>query len=112
VRDVKAPKIQRTFGGLTNLGRVAFVAFLAVMLAGGCHKNGVAANEGIVPSDPEVAANLVKLSRELRRAAPRMNRSNKFEDFVAISHVDVPPPPPGLKYAINEKRKVILVDAK
>jgi hypothetical protein len=112
VKDVKAPESRRTCGGLTNPGRVAVVAFLAVALAGGCHKTGGVSDEGIVPSDPEVAANLVNLSRELRRALPSLNKSTNFEDFVAVSHVEVTPPPPGQKYAISKRWKVILVDAK
>jgi len=91
---------------------VVLVAFLAVALAGGCHKKNGASEEGIVPSDPLVAANLVTLSRELRRALPGLNKSRSFENFVTVSQVEVPPPPPGQKYAISTKWKVILVDAK
>jgi len=112
VRDLEPLKIQLPAGGLTKLGRLVVIACLAAGLAGGCHKKGGgAAEEGIVPADPQVAANLANLSRELRRTLPHTHLSGNFEEFVAISHVDVPPPPPGQKYAISKKWKVILVDA-
>jgi len=111
VKDVKAQESRQPCGGLTDLGRVVFVAFLVFVLASGCHKGG-ASDQGNVPVDPEVAANLANLSRELRRALPSLNKSTNFEDFVAVSHVEVPPPPPGQKYAISKQWKVILVDAK
>ena len=113
VRDLKPLKNQLPSGGLTNLGCLALVACLAVGLAGGCHKTGGgASDEGIAPSDPQVAANLANLSRELRRAMPRTRLSTNFDEFVAFAHLDVPPPPPGQKYAISKKWKVILVEAK
>jgi len=111
--DVKPSRTQWPAGGVTHAGRLAVVACLAVALAGGCQKkNGVASDEGIVPSDPQVSENLVNLTKELRRAMPRTHLSGNFEEFVAFSHVDVPPPPPGEKYAISKKWKVILVEAK
>jgi hypothetical protein len=114
VRDMKPSRIQLPAGGLTKLGRLAVVvACLAVALAGGCQKkDGGASGEGIVPSDPQLAANLADLSRELRRAMPSHHLSGSFEEFVAVSHLDVPPPPPGQKYAISKRWKVIVVDAK
>jgi len=83
----------------------------SLALLAGCAKKG-AGDEGLAPADPQVAANLVMLSRELRRALPALNRSTNFNDFIAVSHVEAPPPPTGQKYAISKKWKIILVDAK
>ena len=48
------------------------------------------------------------MSDAARKAARGLNRD--FGEFVALAKLDVPPPPPGKKYAISEKWKVILVD--
>ena len=93
-------------------GGMMLSALLAAALAGGCHKAGGAADQGIAPPDPQVAANLASLSRKLRQAMPHHQLTRNFDDFVAATHVEVPPPPPGEKYAINPHWKVILVDAK
>jgi hypothetical protein len=87
---------------------------LAVALAGGCHKNGSrgAPDEGIAPADPQVAENLANMTRSLRKAMRGQKLSPNFEEFAAASHLDVPAPPPGEKYAISKKWKVILVEAK
>jgi hypothetical protein len=115
VRDVKTPKIQRTFVGLTNVGRVAFVAFLAVALAGGCHKKQSAPLiqiTGIEPTDPQVADNLVQLTAALRHATQHHHEIRDFEGFLAVSpDLVVPPPPSGQKYAIGQGWKIVLVEA-
>ena len=92
--------------------RLTLAAALAVSLAAGCHKETGVSGTGNVPTDPAVAANLARLSREVRKAMPHFQLTRNFDDFVAQTHVEVPPPPPGQKYAINEKWKVILIDAK
>lgn len=51
---------------------------------------------------------LAQLTRELHRAMIGRKLSGSFEEFVAISHVQVPPPPPGKKYAISKKWRVVL----
>ena len=100
-------------GDITHASRLALVACAVVGLAGGCHKKEIGVSgEGIVPSDPQVAGNLANLSQELRHAMPRTHLSGSFEEFVSVCHLEVPPPPPGEKYAISKKWKVILVDAK
>jgi hypothetical protein len=114
MKDAKPLLIALPTAGLANLGRLAIVVFLAAGLAVGCHKNNqevVAVDEGIVPSDPQVAANLANLSGALRRAMHQHRLTDNFDEFVAVANVDVPSPPPGLKYAINKRWKVILVDA-
>jgi len=104
---------ERRESTLKRVGRLAFVACLAVALAGGCHKKGGGVSEeGLAPPDDQVAANLANLSRELRRAMPHYHLTKNFDEFVALTHLDVPPPPPGEKYAINLRWKVILVEAK
>ena len=110
---MKAPRIQRTFGSSTNLGRVVFAAFLIVALTGGCHKQHIspmAQEEGIEPTDPQVVDNLAQLTSAVTRATRHHHDIVTFEGFVAVSpDVEVPPPPPGLKYAIGKGRKVVLV---
>jgi hypothetical protein len=107
--------IKLSSGGLTNLCRVAVVACMAVVLAVGCHKNETQAvitfDQGIVPSDPLVASNLVKLTGILRRTLPRHRLTGNFDEFVEAAGVEVPPPPAGQKYVINKRWQVILVDA-
>lgn len=114
VKEVNATRIQRPRVGWMNLGRVVLAALLAVALAGGCHKNGSrgAPDEGIAPADPQVAENLANMTRSLRKAMRGQKLSPNFEEFAAASHLDVPAPPPGEKYAISKKWKVILVEAK
>lgn len=51
---------------------------------------------------------LAQLTRELHRAMIGRKLSGSFEEFVAISHVQVPPPPPGKKYVISKKWRVVL----
>ena len=113
---MKALKIQdrRTVrGGL--LWRLALAGSLAVglSLATGCKQHGAPDASADQSSDvsPEVDATLVNLTRELRRTMPGHKLSGSFEEFAAIrSDLTVPPPPPGKKYAINKKWKVVLVD--
>ena len=97
--------------GAPNLGRLAGLALFVLTMACGCHRHATA-QTGIVPSDPQIASNLATLSHELRRAMPHYKLTRSFDDFVAQTRVEVPAPPPGQKYAINEKWKVILVDSK
>ncbi len=110
MNDAKTLETQRSIRGLAKLNRTVAVVFSAVALAVGCQKK--APEQGITPADPQVAANLAMLSHELRKALPRLNKSTNFDDFVAVSHVEVPPPPAGQKYAISSKWKIILVEAK
>ena len=113
MRAVNALKTRFLSGGLTKWVHLVLVACLTIALTSGCHKQGGgSADEGIVPTDPQVAANLADLTRQLRRALPRLNRSDSFDNFVAVAQVEVPPPPSGQKYAISKKWKVILVEAK
>jgi len=88
---------------------------MAVALAVGCHKNntqaGIVSQEGIVPSDPQVASNLVNLTGTLRRCMNQHRLTGDFDEFVSACSVNVPPPPAGQKYAINKMWHVILVDA-
>jgi hypothetical protein len=110
---VKALKMQLPSGGVTKLIRLALAACLVAAAAGGCHRNGgVVSDDGINSADPQVAENLANLSREVRRAMHETHLSGNFEEFVAFSHVEVPPPPTGAKYAINKQWKVVLVHAK
>ncbi len=116
--DMKPLITKLPAGALTNLCRlavVAFVACMAVTLTAGCHKNNpppaVTAEQGIVPSDPQVVTNLANLTRELRRTMHQHRLTGNFDEFVAAAGVEVPPPPAGQKYAISKLWHVILVDA-
>jgi hypothetical protein len=120
VKEVKSLLIKLPSGGLTNLCRLAVVACMAVTLAAGCHKNNntsqsaaASSQEGIVPSDPQVATNLAILTAQVHRSLNQhqYRLTGSFEQFVEVSHVEAPPPPPGQKYAINKVWRVILVDA-
>ena len=55
---------------------------------------------------------LGELSREVRTwAAVRVDSPPAtFEEWIALSHAQVPPPPPGKKYAFDYKKHVILID--
>ena len=63
-------------------------------------------------SQADIDALLAELTRELRRTMIGRKLSGSFEEFVAIRNLQVPPPPPGKKYAINKQWRVVLVDAK
>lgn len=39
------------------------------------------------------------------------HRPNSFEEFVAATRIQVPPPPPGKKYVIAKNMHIILVDS-
>jgi hypothetical protein len=101
--------------GLTNVGVFAAVVCLAGAMTVGCHRNssqgGGVSDEGIVPTDPQVMTNLIILTDELHRSLNQYRLTGKFDEFVEATHVDVPPPPAGQKYAISKNWKVILVDA-
>ena len=64
----------------------------------------------VVPNDADVNATLGRLSLELRKYVVRTRTVPKnFEEFLAKSQAQVPPPPAGKKYAI-EKQAVVLVN--
>jgi hypothetical protein len=89
---------------------------MAVALAVGCHKKTTQAvvtpaAKAIVPSDPVVASNLAHLTHELRQSLHQHRLTGDFDEFVAATGVEVPPPPAGEKYAISKTWEVILVDA-
>ena len=71
------------------------------------------------PATPEKIGNstnmdatLAELTRELHRTMMGRKLSGSFEEFVKIRNLQVPPPPPGKKYAITKQWRVVLVDAK
>lgn len=64
-----------------------------------------------VPGGGDMNATVAQLTRELHRFIARNHSApSGFEDFVAAAHLQVPPPPPGKKYAISSQWKVVLVD--
>jgi len=62
------------------------------------------------PSSGNVDETLAQLTRELHRTMIGRKLSGSFEEFVAVRNLQVPPPPPGKKYAISKQWRVILVD--
>jgi hypothetical protein len=64
----------------------------------------------ILTSTNNIDAVLAQLTRELHRTMIQRKLSGSFDEFVALSHVEVPPPPPGKKYAISKKWRIVLVD--
>jgi len=64
-----------------------------------------------IPAGGDVNATLGELTRQVRRYIVRNKTTpSNFDDFAAAAHLQVPPPPPGKKYAINAKWKVVLVN--
>jgi hypothetical protein len=88
----------------TSNGRLLglFLGFL--LLATGCKRNSDAT------VDPQMAETLSQLTTELHHTMVGRKLNRNFDEFVALRHLDVPPPPTGKKYAISENWKVILVD--
>jgi len=74
------------------------------MLAAGCKRHS---DEAV---DPQMADTLTGLTRELHHTMVGRKLNRNFDEFVALRHLEVPPPPNGKKYAISENWKVILVD--
>ena len=132
------PALRMDIGPRLQPGVVLAVAML-LLVATGCRKEEVAkapapgveivaqqTNMGApvpqplpTPSAPQVIAppssgnvdeTLAQLTRELRRTMIGRKLSGSFEEFVAIRNLQVPPPPPGKKYAISKQWRVILVD--
>lgn len=63
----------------------------------------------VVPENSDVNATLGELSQQLRvYVSSTRSRPKDFQDFVALAHVKVPPPPSGQAYAISAG-KVVLV---
>lgn len=63
----------------------------------------------VVPDNADVNATLGRLSLELRKYVMRTRTVPKsFEEFLAKSQAQVPPPPAGKKYAI-ENQAVVLI---
>jgi hypothetical protein len=88
---------------------------LAALTAAGCHKdagpgtNMVSETQAIVPTDPQVVSNLAALTGILHRTMNQSRLSGNFDEFVAVSGVEVPPPPAGEKYVISKDWHVVLV---
>jgi hypothetical protein len=59
---------------------------------------------------PDTDSVLAQLTRELHRTMIGRKLSGSFDEFVAISHVQPPPPPAGKKYAISKQWHVVLVN--
>lgn len=65
----------------------------------------------IKPADNgDINATLAQLTHELRRTMVGRRLNRNFDEFVALRNLQVPPPPPGKKYAISQQWKVILVN--
>ena len=63
----------------------------------------------LLPETSDMSATLNQLSLELRKYVVRTRSVPKnFEEFVAKSHVQVPPPPAGKKYAIQDQAVVLV----
>jgi hypothetical protein len=140
IRDVRVPDpAWRLLVFPLHLQARAIVALSLVVLLGlasGCKKspqvqvaepatNQVAATPGgPAPGPPQpsaptpdttidtssIEATLADLTHQLHRTMIGRHLSGSFEEFVAISKVNPPPPPAGKKYAISKQWKVILVN--
>jgi hypothetical protein len=70
----------------------------------------VASAPGVIEDQAEPTAVLAQLTQELRNYVVHSRSVPKsFEEFIAKSQVQAPPPPTGKKYAIQNKA-VVLVD--
>ncbi len=79
----------------------------ALLMVTGCKRNS---ESDSAAANPQMAETLSRLTKELHHTMVGRKLNRNFDEFVALSHVDVPPPPNGKKYAISENWKVILVD--
>jgi hypothetical protein len=67
------------------------------------------ARAAVIPDSGDVNATLGQLSLELRKYVVRTRSVPKnFEEFLAKSHVQAPPAPPGKKYAIQDQAVVLV----
>ena len=64
----------------------------------------------VIPASDNMDAVLAQLTRELHRTMIGRKLSGSFDEFVAVSHVQPPPPPAGKKYAIDKHWHVVLVN--
>jgi hypothetical protein len=63
----------------------------------------------VIPDTGDLNATLNQLSLELRKYVVRTRSVPKnFDEFVAKSHVQAPPPPAGKKYAIQDQAIVVV----
>ena len=70
----------------------------------------VASAPGVIQDQADSTAVLPQLTQELRNYVVRTRSVPKnYEEFIAKSQVQAPPPPAGKKYAIQNKA-VVLVD--
>jgi len=121
-------------GNLPTLNRFACLASVIVFtfFLAGCGKKGVSpdaasstnlqstapgpaptpAERVVIPpaENGDINATLAELTRELRRTMVGRRLNRNFDEFVALRNLQVPPPPPGKKYAISQQWKVILVN--
>jgi hypothetical protein len=91
-----------------SLARMAAGTLLFFLLIG-CDQG---AKQNTSTGDPALDARLTQLTKELHHAMMGRSLNRNFDEFVALHKLDVPPPPPGKKYAINERWKVVVVDQK
>jgi len=87
--------------------RVTAWAASGVLVLSGCGKNGGGSAQNV---DPQVDATLQRLTQELHHAMVGRKINRDFDEFVAMNRVEVPPPPAGKKYSIDERWKVVLVN--
>lgn len=128
----KSPSVIRRFAGLAGLARLAGVALIALA---GCSKssppaapppppdtNTAAANAPqpapastpppvVVAPNPDGGVDLKALNHAYIGWVVQNRRAPKsFEDFVSMSGIKVPPPPPGKKYVIDNNGFINLVN--
>lgn len=67
------------------------------------------ASNAVVIDPADMSAALQQLSQELRNYVVRTRTvPRSFDEFVAKSHLQVPPPPAGKKYAIQGQAVVLV----
>lgn len=84
---------------------------MASLLMAGCGRQSPVETADSADLSPDVQATLHLLNHELRRTMLHQHLSGSFAEFVAARpDLQIPPPPPGKKYAINKRWKIVLVD--
>ncbi len=106
-------KANGTFHRAAITGRTAWKTWvIAYVVCGALVLSGCGRNRGGTAQDvdPQVSATLQRLTQELHHAMAGRKINRDFDEFVAMNPVEVPPPPVGKKYAIDERWKVVLVN--
>jgi hypothetical protein len=95
----------------------------AAMFTTGCGKKGAEPAAGATATQPagqgDATTNTTNAAPDLRKlnhammqyVARNHHKPANIEEFAAKSGIEIPPPPPGKKYAMNSRGFIVLVDS-